>query len=73
VDVLHLELLTWDLYGAGLTYAGTPCACFRDHGIDCRCAQESRQNSSGGKDCLGRVSKSGNGYLRYLIVVGATP
>ena len=30
-----------------------------------------RQNSSGGKDRLGRVSKMGNGYLRSLIV-GAT-
>jgi len=31
-----------------------------------------RQNSSGGKDRLGRVSKMGNGYVRSLIVVGAT-
>jgi transposase len=31
-----------------------------------------RQNSSGGKDRLGRVSKMGNGYLRSLIVVWAT-
>jgi len=31
-----------------------------------------RQKSSGGKDRLGRVSKMGNGYLRSLIVVGAT-
>ena len=31
-----------------------------------------RQNSSGGKDRLGRVSKMGNRYLRSLIVVGAT-
>jgi len=31
-----------------------------------------RQHSSGGKDRLGRVSKMGNGYLRSLIVVGAT-
>ena len=31
-----------------------------------------RQHSSGGKDHLGRVSKMGNGYLRSLIVVGAT-
>src|SRR4029077_1864658 len=31
-----------------------------------------RQNSSGGKDRLGRVSKMGNGYLRSLILVGAT-
>jgi hypothetical protein len=30
-----------------------------------------RQNSSGGKDRLGRVSKMGNGYLRRLLVVGA--
>ena len=29
-----------------------------------------RQNSSGGKDRLGRVSKMGNGYLRRLLVVG---
>src|ERR1700730_355987 len=31
-----------------------------------------RQNSSGGKERLGRVSKMGNAYLRSLIVVGAT-
>jgi len=31
-----------------------------------------RQNSAGGKDRLGRVSKMGNGYLRRLLVVGAT-
>lgn len=31
-----------------------------------------RQNSSGGKEGLGRVSKMGNGYLRRLPVVGAT-
>src|ERR1700732_1318479 len=31
-----------------------------------------RQKSSGGKDRLGRISKMGNGYLRSLIVVGAT-
>ena len=32
-----------------------------------------RQNSSGGKERLGRVSKMGNRYLRKLLVVGATP
>ena len=31
-----------------------------------------RQNSSGGKGRLGRISKMGNGYLRRLLVVGAT-
>ncbi len=31
-----------------------------------------RQNSSGGKERLGRVSKMGNGYVRRLLVVGAT-
>ncbi|MCL5778982.1 IS110 family transposase [Limibaculum sp. FT325] len=31
-----------------------------------------RQNSSGGKERLGPVSKMGNGYLRRLLVVGAT-
>lgn len=31
-----------------------------------------RQNSSGGKERLGAVSKMGNGYLRRLLVVGAT-
>ena len=30
-----------------------------------------RQNSSGGKTRLGRVSKMGNAYLRKLLVVGA--
>ncbi len=31
-----------------------------------------RQNSTGGKERLGRVSKMGNRYLRRLLVVGAT-
>ena len=31
-----------------------------------------RQNSSGGKARLGRISKMGDGYLRRLLVVGAT-
>jgi transposase len=31
-----------------------------------------RQNSSGGKDRLGRISKKGNAYLRRLLVMGAT-
>ena len=31
-----------------------------------------RQNSSGGKDCLGRISKRGDRYLRRLLVLGAT-
>jgi transposase len=31
-----------------------------------------RQNSSGGKERLGRISKMGNAYLRTLLVIGAT-
>jgi transposase len=31
-----------------------------------------RQNSSGGKNRLGHISKMGNGYIRRLLVVGAT-
>jgi transposase len=31
-----------------------------------------RQSSSGGKDRLGRISRMGDGYLRRLLVVGAT-
>jgi len=31
-----------------------------------------RQNSSGGKDRLGRITKQGNPYLRQLLVLGAT-
>ncbi len=31
-----------------------------------------RQNSSGGKERLGRISKQGDQYLRQLLVVGAT-
>jgi transposase len=31
-----------------------------------------RQNSSGGKNRLGHISKMGNGYIRKLLVVGAT-
>ena len=30
-----------------------------------------RQNSTGGKERLGRISKAGNRYLRKLLVVGA--
>ncbi|MFS2155646.1 IS110 family transposase, partial [Rhizobium sp. Rhizsp42] len=30
-----------------------------------------RQNSSGGKDRLGRISKQGDPYLRRLLVIGA--
>ena len=31
-----------------------------------------RQNSTGGKERLGRITKSGNRYLRRLLVIGAT-
>ena len=31
-----------------------------------------RQSSSGGKERLGRISKMGDGYLRRLLVIGAT-
>ncbi len=31
-----------------------------------------RQNSTGGKDRLGRISKQGNSYIRRLLVLGAT-
>jgi transposase len=31
-----------------------------------------RQNSSGGKERLGRITKMGDGYLRTLLVIGAT-
>ena len=31
-----------------------------------------RQNSSGGKERLGRISKQGNRYIRSLLVLGAT-
>ena len=31
-----------------------------------------RQNSTGGKDRLGRISKQGNSYIRRLLVIGAT-
>ena len=31
-----------------------------------------RQNSSGGKERLGRISKKGNTYIRRLLVTGAT-
>jgi transposase len=31
-----------------------------------------KQNSSGGKDRLGRISKKGNRYIRTLLVIGAT-
>jgi transposase len=34
--------------------------------------QTPRPNSSGGKERLGRISKMGDGYLRTLLVVGAT-
>jgi transposase len=31
-----------------------------------------KQNSSGGKERLGRISKKGNNYIRRLLVTGAT-
>nr|WP_192732120.1 transposase [Rhizobium viscosum] len=31
-----------------------------------------RQNSSGGKTRLGRISKQGNRYIRQLLILGAT-
>ena len=31
-----------------------------------------RQNSSGGKEKLGSITKKGNGYIRRLLVLGAT-
>jgi transposase len=31
-----------------------------------------RQNSSGGKDRLGHITKTGNSYIRRLLVIGAT-
>lgn len=31
-----------------------------------------RQNSSGGKDRLGRITKTGDGHIRQLLVLGAT-
>lgn len=31
-----------------------------------------RQNSTGGKDRLGPITKAGDGYLRRLLVIGAT-
>ena len=31
-----------------------------------------KQNSSGGKEKLGSISKAGNRYLRQMLVVGAT-
>jgi len=31
-----------------------------------------RQRSSGGKECLGRITKMGDKYLRQLLVIGAT-
>jgi transposase len=30
-----------------------------------------RQNSSGGKERLGSITKAGNGYLRQMLIVGA--
>lgn len=31
----------------------------------------SRQNSSGGKERLGSITKAGNSYLRQMLIVGA--
>ena len=41
-------------------------------GVLCFLGLVPRQNSSGGKDRLGRISKMGDRYLRKLLVVGAT-
>jgi hypothetical protein len=43
-DVLRLELVTGELYGAGLTNAGTPCACFRDRGMSAEAPKSHCEN-----------------------------
>nr|WP_233443119.1 IS110 family transposase [Bradyrhizobium brasilense] len=30
-----------------------------------------KQNSTGGKDRLGRITKQGDAYLKHLLVIGA--
>jgi len=30
-----------------------------------------KQNSTGGKECMGRISRQGDQYLRWLLVAGA--
>ncbi len=65
--------------GVGLISATALAACVTDPSLF-RSGREfaaflglvPRQNSSGGKDKLGRISKKGDGYLRKLLVVGAT-
>ena len=65
--------------GVGVITATALAASITDPGLF-RSGRESaaflglvpRQNSSGDKDRLGRISKKGDGYLRKLLVVGAT-
>jgi len=49
-----------------------PSVCKSGRQFAALLGQVPRQNSSGGKDRLGRISKMGDGYLRRLLVVGAT-
>ncbi len=65
--------------GVGIITATALAASVTDPGLFCSGREFAaflglvpRQNSSGGKDRLGRISKMGDGYLRKLLVVGAT-
>jgi len=65
--------------GVGIITATALAASIPDPSVFCSGRQFAaflgltpRQNSSGGKDRLGRISKMGDGYLRRLLVIGAT-
>jgi transposase len=64
--------------GIGPLLASAIVACVPDHttfsngrGLSAWIGLTPRQNSSGGKERLGSITKAGNTYLRELLVVGA--
>lgn len=65
--------------GVGVITATAAAATVTDAGLFASARQFAawlglvpRQTSSGGKDRLGRITKMGDGYLRKLLVIGAT-
>ena len=64
IGIITATALSAAVTDPGLFRSGRECAAFL--------GLVPRQNSSGGKDRLGRISKMGDGYLRKFLVVGAT-
>ena len=64
IGIITATALSAAVTDPGLFRSGRECAAFL--------GLVPRQNCSGGKDRLGRISKMGDGYLRKFLVVGAT-